>query len=126
MSAPDPLRSFRGVVTVTLVLEGVVALLALLVVANLGDGLNTWQGVLVGGLALVFFAACGFAGRPWILPAVLVLHALLIIGWLAATAIGILGVLFGLVWAILWWFRHDVARRMAEGRLPGQQQSTQD
>jgi hypothetical protein len=125
MSAPDPLRSFRGVVLVTLILEGVVALLALLVVANLGEGIPSWQGALVGALALLFFAACAVAGRHWIVPAALVLHALLIIGWLAATAIGILGVLFGLVWATLWWFRHDVAKRMAEGRLPGQE-STSD
>jgi len=28
---------------------------------------------------------------------------------------------FALVWAILLWMRYDVGRRMAEGRLPSQQ-----
>lgn len=124
--APDPLRSFRGVVLVTLLLEAVVTLLALPVVAKVGPGLATWQGALVGAVALLLFAGCAFAGRPWIVPAALGLHALMIVGFLAVTAIGILGILFGLVWACLWWFRHDVAKRLAQGRLPGQQQSTSD
>ena len=54
----DPLRSFRGVIAAVLVLEGVVVLLALPVVAKLGAGLATWQGVLVGALALALFLAC--------------------------------------------------------------------
>ncbi|HEV2783855.1 MAG TPA: DUF4233 domain-containing protein [Actinophytocola sp.] len=125
MSAPDPLRSFRGVVLATLILEGVVMLLALPVVAKLGGGLATWQGVLVGGLALVLFLACGVAGRPWVVAAALGLHVVMIASWFAVSAVGVLGVIFGLVWGCLWWLRHDVARRMAEGRLPGQQ-STSD
>jgi lysylphosphatidylglycerol synthetase-like protein (DUF2156 family) len=122
----DPLRSFRGVIVAVLVLEGVVVLLALPLVAKLGDGLATWQGILVGALALALFLACGAAGRPWGLGVALGLQVVLIACWFAVPALGILGVVFGLVWACLAWFRRDVAKRMAQGRLPSQQQSTSD
>ena len=121
MTAPDPLRSFRGVIVATLILEALVVLLALPVVAKLGEGLATWQGVLVAVLALALVLACGAAGRPWALTLALGLQVVLILCWFAVTALGILGVIFGLVWLCLWWFRHDVVKRMAAGQLPDQQ-----
>jgi hypothetical protein len=117
-TAPDPLRSFRGVVAATLILEGIVVLLALPVVAKLGDGLATWQGLLVGALALALFLACGVAGRPWGIGLVLGLQVLMIASWFAVPALGVVGLVFGLVWLCLLWFRREVARRVA--------QSTQD
>jgi hypothetical protein len=116
VSAPasDPLKSFRGVIVATLALEGVVVLLALPVVARLGGGLDTWQGVLVGALALALFAACGVAGRPWGLGVAVGLQVVLIACWFAVPALGVLGVIFGLVWGCLLWFRYQVAKRVAE------------
>ena len=90
--APDPLRSFRGVITAVLILEGIVVLLALPVVAKLGDGLATWQGVLVGALALALFLACGVAGRPWAIRLALALQVIMVACWFAMTALGVLGV----------------------------------
>ncbi|HET9142566.1 DUF4233 domain-containing protein [Actinophytocola sp.] len=114
VSAPDPLRSFRGVVAATLILEGIVVLLALPVVAKLGDGLATWQGVLVGVLALALFLACGAAGRPWGIALALALQLVMIVSWFAVPALGILGVVFGLVWLCLLWFRREVARKTTQ------------
>jgi heme O synthase-like polyprenyltransferase len=37
------------------------------------------------------------------------------------TALGVVGVVFALVWVYVLWVRRDVARRIAEGSLPGQQ-----
>jgi hypothetical protein len=112
--APDPLRSFRGVVAATLVLEGIVVLLALPVVAKLGGGLATWQGLLVGALAVALFLACAVAGRPWGMGLALGLQLMMIVSWFAVPALGILGLIFGLVWLCLLWFRRQVARRVAE------------
>ncbi|HEU5476162.1 MAG TPA: DUF4233 domain-containing protein [Actinophytocola sp.] len=114
MTAPDPLRSFRGVVAATLILEGIVVLLALPVVAKLGDGLATWQGVLVGALALALFLTCAVAGRPWGIAVALGLQLVLIASWFAVPALGVLGLVFGLVWLCLLWFRREVAKRVAE------------
>lgn len=117
----DPLKSFRGVIAATLILEGIVVLLALPVVAKLGDGVATWQGILVGALALALFLACGVAGRPWAIYLGLGLQVVLIACWFALTALGIVGIIFALVWSLLLWFRRDVAKRLAAGRLPSQQ-----
>lgn len=124
--SPDPLRSFRAVMVATLLLEGIVVLLALPVVAKLGDGLTTWQGVLVGGLALAMFLACAVAGRPWGIGVATGLQVIMVACWVVVPALGILGLAFGLVWMLLLWMRRDVARRMAEGRLPGQQSTSPD
>ncbi|MCA1655404.1 MAG: DUF4233 domain-containing protein [Pseudonocardiaceae bacterium] len=123
MSRPaDPMRSFAGVMAATLILEAVVALLALPVVARLGDGLATWQGVLVGALAAALLLTCAFLRRLWGRWVAAGLQVVMVACWFAVVALGILGLVFGLVWAVLLWMRQDVAGRMAEGRLPSQQQ----
>ncbi|TDV38709.1 DUF4233 domain-containing protein [Actinophytocola oryzae] len=117
----DPMKSFVSVMLATLVLEVIVVLLALPVVAKLGDGLATWQGVLVGVLALALLLTCGVLRRPWGRWVAAGLQVVMIACWFAMVALGILGLIFGLVWALLLWMRHDVARRMAQGTLPSQQ-----
>jgi hypothetical protein len=124
-AAPDPLRSFTGVMMAALLLEVIVVLLAMPVVANLGDGLATWQGVLVGGLALALLLTCAVLRRPWARWVAAGLQVVLIAGWFVVAALGIVGVVFALVWIVLLWMRWDVAKRMAEGRLPSQR-STED
>lgn len=122
MSRPvDPMKSFVGVMAATLLLEVIVVLLAIPVVAKLGDGLATWQGVLVGALALALLVTCAFLRRPWGRWVAAGLQAVLIACWFALVALGIVGLIFGLVWAVLLWMRHDVAQRMAAGTLPSQQ-----
>ena len=120
-SRPDPMKGFVGVMSATLLLEVIVVLLALPVVAKLGDGLATWQGVLVGVLALLLLGTFAFLRRPWGRWVAAGLQVVMLACWFAMTALGVLGLIFGLVWAILLWMRHDVAKRMAEGRLPSQQ-----
>lgn len=112
-SPPDPMRGFRGVMAVALVLEFIVVLLALPVLAKLGEGLATWQGVLVGVLALAMLLLCGMLGRPWALSAAIVLQVVMVACWLAVPALGILGLVFLAIWLILSWMRRDVLRRMA-------------
>jgi hypothetical protein len=117
----DPMKSFAGVMAAALILEVIVVLLAMPVLAKLGDGLATWQGLLVGALALALLLTCAFLRRPWGKWVAAGLQVVLIACWFVVVALGILGLVFGLVWAALLWMRWDVARRMAEGRLPSQQ-----
>ena len=117
----DPMKSFAGVAAAALLLEVVVVLLSMPVVANLGSGLATWQGVLVGVLALALLVTCAFLRRPWGLFAAAGLQVVMVACWVALPALGVLGLVFGVVWAVLLWMRWDVAKRMAEGRLPSQQ-----
>jgi len=117
----DPMKSFRGIMAGTLVLEAIVVALALPVVAKLGGGIGTGTGYLVLGLLVAFIGTCALLKRPWVVWVIGALHLVMIVSWPALTALGAIGVLFTLVWVYLLWLRRDVARRMAEGRLPGQQ-----
>ncbi|MGH3449968.1 MAG: DUF4233 domain-containing protein [Haloechinothrix sp.] len=118
----DPLKSFRGVMAGTLVIEAIVVALALPVVAKLGGGIGSVQGwsLLVVVVALVMCG--GLLRHSWTPSVVLILQVALIAFFITLPSVGIVGVLFLGVWLYLLWLRRDVARRMAEGRLPSQQE----
>ncbi|GGP42860.1 DUF4233 domain-containing protein [Saccharothrix coeruleofusca] len=118
----DPMKSFRGIMAGTLILEAIVVALALPVVANLGGGVGTGTGYLVLALIVALLGTCALLRFPWSVWVVVALHVAMIAGWFAMTALGVIGVVFSLVWTYLLWLRRDVAKRMAEGRLPSQQQ----
>lgn len=118
---PDPWKSFRGVMSGTLILEAIVVLLALPVV-SVGTGGLTWvSGGFLIGMAVLLVLLSGIQGRPgaiWINVGVqLVLVAGSFIHW----GIGFIGVVFALVWALLVFLRGEVKRRQEHGLLPGQQ-----
>ncbi|GGS41969.1 MULTISPECIES: DUF4233 domain-containing protein [Actinokineospora] len=116
----DPMKGFRGVMSAMLLLEAIVLLLAVLLLAkrdDIGQG-EVWA---VGVLGLAMVALCAFVRQPWALGAALGMQGLLVLGFLITPAIGIIGVLFSLAWGWVTWMRQDVLKRMAEGRLPGQQ-----
>ncbi|WP_199434969.1 DUF4233 domain-containing protein [Qaidamihabitans albus] len=122
--AKDPMKSFRGVQAGTLVIEAIVVALALPVVAQLGSGITSAQGWTLIGIAVAFVLCCGLLRRPWTIWLVLGLHAGLLAFVVALPAVAVIGVVFLAVWLWLMWLRRQVAIRMAEGRLPGQQQGT--
>jgi hypothetical protein len=117
----DPMKGFRGVMSGTLIMEGITVALALPVVNKLGGGISTATGWTVLAVALVLVLICGFVKRPWAVPVILALQVVLValVFWLPAIAV--LGVLFLAVWLWLLWLRRDVARRMAAGTLASQQ-----
>ncbi|HEX4722086.1 MAG TPA: DUF4233 domain-containing protein [Pseudonocardiaceae bacterium] len=117
----DPMKGFRGVMAGTLVLEAIVVALSLLVVAKLDGGLASGAGVVVGVVAVVLVALCCVLRRPWVIPVLWVAQVALIGCVFTAPAVGIIGVVFALIWGFLLWLRRDVARRMAAGELPSQQ-----
>lgn len=117
----DPMKGFRGVMAGTLVLEAIVVALSLLVVAKLDGGIASGAGIVVGVVVVVLVALCGVLRRPWVFPVLWVAQVALIGCVFTAPAVGIIGVIFALIWGFLLWLRRDVARRMAAGRLPGQQ-----
>ena len=118
----DPMKGIRGIFAATLILESIVVLLALLVLPKFGEGATVAGVVTMVVIALAMIVASGLQRRPWGLQVALVLQVVTIVaGFWLVTALGIMGLVFALVWAILLWMRHDVAKRMAEGRLPSQQ-----
>ncbi|MBP2319777.1 hypothetical protein JOF56_000162 [Kibdelosporangium banguiense] len=118
----DPMKGFRGVMAGTLLIEAIVVALSLLVVHRTEGGLGSWKGLLVGVIIVGLIAACGLLRHKWSMWLVIALQVALLAGVLAFVELGVLGAIFGLVWTYLFWLRHDVAKRMAEGRLPSQQE----
>jgi hypothetical protein len=115
----DPERGLRGVMSATLVLEAVVVLLSIPVAKNTGSGTSALGVILICILAVALIALCAFAGKSWFVPAALSLQGLMILGWLITPSLGIMGVVFGLVWGLIIWFRNEFRRRLAAGTLPG-------
>jgi Protein of unknown function (DUF4233) len=117
----DPMKGFRGVMAGTLVLEAIVVALALLVVAKLYGGLGSGTGAVVGLTVVLLVVTCALLRRPWSVWLIWVAQAALICCFPGSAGVGVVGVLFALIWGVLMWMRWDVGRRMAAGRLPGQQ-----
>jgi hypothetical protein len=115
------MKSFRGVQAATLVIEAIVVGLALPVVAQLGTGISSAQGWAVIGIAAGLVLCCALLRRSWSVWIVLALQLGLVAFVVALPAVAVIGVLFLAMWLWMLWLRRDVAKRMAEGRLPSQQ-----
>ena len=120
-SAPDPWKSFRGVMAGTLILEAIVVLLALPVVSAANGGLTPVTGTYLIGLAVVLILLAGLQGRPWAIWVNLVIQLALIAGWVVHGAVGFIGLVFAGVWLLIVYLRSEVKRREERGLLPGQQ-----
>jgi hypothetical protein len=117
------MKGFRGVCAGLLVLEAIVVLLALLVVSRFTQGaLNPVAITVVLVLGLLMIVASGLQRRPWGLGFALVLQVGLLISGIFHVSVLAMGLIFALVWGTVLWMRRDVARRMARGELPSQQQ----
>ncbi|MBH0777134.1 DUF4233 domain-containing protein [Nocardia bovistercoris] len=119
-AAPDPWKGLRGVMAGTLVLEAIVVLLALPVVADVGGGITWFSGTYLVALATVMVLGAGIQRRSWALPFNLGLQVLVILGAFIHLSIGIIGIVFAVVWGFILVLRHDVRRRMDAGMLPSQ------
>jgi hypothetical protein len=103
----------------TLVLEAITVLLAIPVAATTGGGVGPLGLIIICALAVLLVAACGIVSRPYALQVILGLQVVMIGCWLITPPLGIMGIVFGAVWAIILWFRSEFRRRLAAGTLPG-------
>lgn len=117
----DPERGLRGAMSATLVLEALTILLSLPVAAKTSGGVGPVGVGVILVLALLHIAACVVVRRPWALTAILALQVGVIACWFISTSLGVMGVIFGAVWAVIAWFRYEYRRRFAAGTLPSQQ-----
>lgn len=120
-AAPDPWKSFRGVMAATLILEMITVLLALPVVKSVGGGLTPWSTSYLVGFAVLLGLLAGLQGRPWAIWVNVGVQLVLVAGFLVYPAIGFMGLLFLVVWGVIAYLRAEVLRRQRLGLLPGQQ-----
>lgn len=121
MTQPDPWKSFRGVMAGTLILEAIVVLLALPVVGAVGGGLTPVALGYLIGLAVILVLLTGLQGRSWAIWLDLAVQLILIAGFVLYPGVGLIGLLFAGVWALIAYLRAEVLRRQRRGMLPGQQ-----
>jgi hypothetical protein len=121
MTAPDPMKGLRGVYAATLTLEAIVVALALLVLPKFGEGATPFGVTVISALAVAMVVAAGLQRRPWGLGLALGLQVVMIACGLLVPALGVMGVVFALVWAGLLLLRRDLLGKMARGELPSQQ-----
>lgn len=118
----DPLKGIRGVMAGTLVLEAITILLALTVILKVDDGVHwttfNWVFITVVGLAHVVMA---FLQRlPWALPVNLALQVVLLGGFFVHYSVGLVAVIFIIVWWYLLHLRSTLIERMRRGWLTTQ------
>jgi hypothetical protein len=75
----------------------------------------------ISGLAVALVVAAGMQRRPWGLGLALGLQVVMIVCWLLVPALGVMGVVFAMVWAGILLLRRDLLGKMARGELPSQQ-----
>jgi hypothetical protein len=121
MTAPDPMKGLRGVYAATLTLEAIVVALALLVLPKFDEGATPFGIFVISGLAVALVVAAGMQRRPWGLGLALGLQVVMIVCWLLVPALGVMGVVFAMVWAGILLLRRDLLGKMARGELPSQQ-----
>lgn len=119
----DPEKGLRGVMSATLILEAITVLLAIPVAANTGGGAGPLGVSVIILLALLLIGTCAIIARPYALQVIFGLQAVMIACWFITPSLGVMGIVFALVWAIILWFRSEFRRRLAAGTLPGPQPS---
>lgn len=116
----DPWKGFRGVMAGTLILEAIVVLLALPVVGSVGGGVTWASGTYLVVLAVVMFLGAGVQRRSWAMPFNLGLQVFVLLGMFIHLSIGVIGIVFAVVWGFILVLRADVRGRMEKGLLPSQ------
>ena len=109
----DPRKAFRGPASACLSLEVIILPFSLFVQDKVEGGLTAAGVAWVVVLTIGMIAGIAVFSRPWGLPFTLGLQVATIAGWIVSPSLGALGVIFGLVWALMLWMRHEVIRRQA-------------
>lgn len=96
-------------------MEAIAVGLALLVVSRFGGGLASPAGWYTMALALAMLAAAFVQRRSWGPGLAAGLQVAMVAGWLAHPALGVMGLLFVLVWFYLLHLRSEVTRGLGTG-----------
>jgi hypothetical protein len=95
----NPAAAIRGLGAGTLVMEGIVLLLAIQPIRLLGGRLSGWGIGVVVALAVVAFLLSGMMRRRWAWHAGTAVQAALVLAGLLHWSLGALGLIFAAVWA---------------------------
>ncbi|GAB2511828.1 hypothetical protein CATRI_09705 [Corynebacterium atrinae] len=120
--AKDPMKGIRGVMAGTLVLEAITIWLALTVILRVDDGAywTTFNWVAITALGAAHLIMAFLQRLPWALPVNLALQVLLLAGVFIHPSVGIIAIIFIIVWWYLLHLRSTLIERMKRGLLTTQ------
>jgi hypothetical protein len=101
-----------------LVLEAITVLLSIPVARNTGSGTGTVGVIVICGLAVALVATCAIIRRPYATAVIIALQVVMIGCWVISAPLGIMGVIFGFCWGVIFYLRREYRRRVAAGRVP--------
>lgn len=100
----DPNRAARSLAAMALSFEALALLLAVVPMRMILDD-ATVAIIAVLTLTVVCIVLAGMTKRPWVWPAGAVVQVALIACWPIHWALGVAGIVFGLVWAYCWYVK---------------------
>ncbi|MBN9644169.1 DUF4233 domain-containing protein [Corynebacterium mendelii] len=119
----DPMKGLRGVMAGTLVMESISLLLVLTVILRIdgGEHWTTFNWMYVTAIGVAMFVL-GFAmKKPWAMAANWILQVLALVGGVIVhISMGIMAVVFILVWLYIMYLRKVLIERMQRGLLTTQ------
>jgi uncharacterized membrane protein len=110
---PDARRAFRGPASACLILEAIAVPLVLPVMSKIEGGITPLKLGLVLLLTIGMVVGCVVILRPWGLAFAVGLQVIMLLGFLVSASLGLMGLIFCLVWALMLWMRREVIRRQA-------------
>lgn len=118
----DPMKGLRGVMAGTLVMEAISILLVLTVILKIDGGAHwtTFNWVYVSALGAAMFIWAFMQKQRYALPVNLVLQLLAVVGFIVHPSMGIMGLVFVLVWVYILVLRKNIIERMRRGLLTTQ------
>lgn len=119
----DPFKGLNGMISGTLVLEGIAILLSLLVVLKVEAGAlwTPFNWGFITALGVIHFLLPAFVNKSWIIPVVLVIQVIgMVVGFFIHWSVFAMVAIFLLVWAFMLHLRSSLIERMRRGLLTTQ------
>ncbi|MDO5099452.1 MAG: DUF4233 domain-containing protein [Corynebacterium sp.] len=118
----DPMKGLRGVMAGAMMMQSITFYLVLTVILRVDNGAHwtTFNWVSVTALATVMLIMSFMQGKPWAIKANIAIQVLALCGFYIHISMGIVAVLFALVWWYILYLRRNLLERMKRGLLTTQ------
>ena len=118
----DPLKGLRGVMAGAMGMEATTFYLAPTVILRVDGGAywTTVNWVSITVLATLMLVMSFFQGRSWAVPVNIGLQVVALFGFIIHPAVGVVAVLFAVVWWYILYLRRNLLERMKRGLLTTQ------
>lgn len=120
--AKDPLKGLRGIMAGTMMMEAITFYLVLTVILRVDNGAywTTFNWIFVTTVATAMLVLSFLQSQPWAIKANIGMQVVALTGFLIHPSMGVVAVLFSLVWWYVMFLRRNLIERMKRGLLTTQ------